>query len=708
MFEDLQAASAQAAARARRISLAAALVLALAALLGIFLVFRFVAAETERDLRAWQMQLGLVADGRAEAVEEWLAQQWAVLRELSENASLQLYMTELSLAGGQRAGVTDEPAQAGYLRNLLQATAGRAGFVEPRGQDAVPANLARAGIAGIALVGPDRRPLVATAVMPPLDGELGARLRQREAGRAMLIDMFAGADGRPALGFVQPVHAVQVQGVPREIGYLVGIRPAGDELQRRLAQPGETLRTAETLLVRREAGGLLVISRLADGTPPLRRRIAAGTLGSAELFALENPGGFGAGADHAGQAVLVTGRALAGAPWVLVRKIARAEALAETELRGQVLLWGGIAAVLLTALLILLVWRHGSSRRAAEAAERFRLLAERFGGLSRFMRLVTDGQPTAIQALGADGRVRFANRRAAALAGIAAEDMIGKDLSSLLGQGRAAELERLNRLAIEGGGRQSASQVMRIEGEDRMVRTEHLPLPADAAHGEQGGVLLVIEDITDLVRERDRRERTLDRLVHALVELVDRRDPYAAHHSERVAEVAGALAEEMNLDRTQRETVRIAASLMNVGKIGVPSALLVKNTPLSEEEMKRVRDSLAASAELLEGIEFDGPVVETLRQLREHWDGSGGPRGLKGEAILLPARIVAVANAFVGMVSARAWRAGIGLDEAAQELLGEAGRRYDRRPVAALINILENRGGRDRWRSFRDAPPASG
>ncbi|MCW5730838.1 MAG: PAS domain-containing protein [Alphaproteobacteria bacterium] len=706
MFEEQQAQIEAAAAKARRIGLVASLVLLLAAIAGIALIVRFAALEAGRDLRAWQAQLGLVADSRAAAVDEWLARQWAVLRELAENASLQLYMTELALAGGARTGVTEEPAQAAYLRHLLQASAERSGFAPAREAASVPANVARAGTAGIALVGPDHRPLAASAGMPPLDGELGARLRQREAGRAMLIDIFAGADGSPAIGFVQPVHAVQVQGVPREIGYLVGVRPAGEELQRRLAQPGETARSAETLLVRGEPGGLLILSRLADGTPPLSRRIARGTPDSAELFALENPGGFGTGIDHAGQAVLVASRALAEAPWILVRKIGRAEALAESELRVRALLWSGIGAVLLLALLIFAVWRHGSSRRAAQAAERFRLLAERFGGLSRFMRLVTDGQPTAIQALGADGKVRFANRQAAALAGIAADDMIGKDLASLLGPGRAAELERLNRLAIASGERQTSTQVMPIAGEERMVRTEHLPLPADAADGEPGGVLLVIEDITELVRERDRRERTLDRLVRTLVELVDRRDPYAAHHSERVAEVAGALAGEMELDRTERETVRIAAALMNVGKIGVPSALLVKDTPLSEEEMRRVRESVMASAELLDGIEFDGPVVETLRQLREHWDGSGGPRGLAGEAILLPARIVAVANAFVGMISNRAWRAGLGLDEAAQELLKEAGRRYDRRPVVALVNILENRGGRERWQAFREPPQA--
>jgi hypothetical protein len=96
--------------------------------------------------------------------------------------------------------------------------------------------------------------------------------------------------------------------------------------------------------------------------------------------------------------------------------------------------------------------------------------------------------------------------------------------------------------------------------------------------------------------------------------------------------------------------------MMNVGKILVPSDVLTRTEALGEAELQQIRNSIQASAELLQGVEFDGPVVETLRQLQENWDGSGAPRGLAGEEILLPARIVSVANAFVAMISPRAWR----------------------------------------------------
>jgi HD-GYP domain-containing protein (c-di-GMP phosphodiesterase class II) len=218
------------------------------------------------------------------------------------------------------------------------------------------------------------------------------------------------------------------------------------------------------------------------------------------------------------------------------------------------------------------------------------------------------------------------------------------------------------------------------------------------------GVLVVEQDVTQAVTERERRERMQRQLVSTLVRLVDRRDPYAGDHSGRVADVARAIAEEMGLDAVTAETVETAGKLMSLGKILVPSEVLTRPGKLSEDEMRLVRESLDTAADFLVGVEFDGPVVETLRQLRERWDGSGEPEGHAGEAILLTARIVAVANAFVAMVSHRAFRPGMRFDDAAERLMSECGRAFDRRVVAALLNRLDNHGGRDAWARYQDDP----
>jgi HD-GYP domain-containing protein (c-di-GMP phosphodiesterase class II) len=146
---------------------------------------------------------------------------------------------------------------------------------------------------------------------------------------------------------------------------------------------------------------------------------------------------------------------------------------------------------------------------------------------------------------------------------------------------------------------------------------------------------------------------------------------------------------------------------MNLGKILVSPDILTKQGKLTENEMQEVRDGIHATADLLEGVAFDGPVVKTLRQVQAHWDGSGYPDGLKGGTIVVTARIVAVANSFVALTSARAHRQGISVDEAIETLLAGVGKAYDRKVVAALINFLDNHGGRERWAAFKPGKPAA-
>ena len=195
-------------------------------------------------------------------------------------------------------------------------------------------------------------------------------------------------------------------------------------------------------------------------------------------------------------------------------------------------------------------------------------------------------------------------------------------------------------------------------------------------------------------------------LVSTLVSVVDRHDPYSVNHSIHVGQVAHAVAEEMGLEDSLVEAVEIAGNLMNLGKISVPEDVLTKTERLTEEEVAMIRDSVLTSADLIKSIEFDGPVEETLRQLLENYDGSCVPNGLKGEDIAITARVVAAANAFVGMVSARSWRPGMDIDEAVNTLMKETGQKFDRRAISALANYIDNRQGRDEWRSFGEAPTA--
>jgi len=418
---------------------------------------------------------------------------------------------------------------------------------------------------------------------------------------------------------------------------------------------------------------------------------------------VDSPGASAIKVNYDGVEVLTTGRKLARAPWYLVRTVPTAAALTEIQTRSAWTLTIFVAIIGALAGAMVIIWFYSTSVREAEAAEKYRISAELFTNVTEFLRVVTDNLPNPIFAVDGSGRYTFANMAASKDVEMHPRDMMGKLMSGVMGAARARTYQRINERVIDN--QVTEDDVQRIEGDSdadlRILRSSHLPIPATALR--PAGALVLLDDLTEVSAERDRRERILRQLVQTLMAVVDRRDPFSANHSARVAEVSRAVAEEMDLSRIEADTADIAASLINLGKVLVPRELLTKTDDLSEDEREILRQSVQSSADLLEGVEFDGPVVRTIREVQERWDGSG-QKGISGEDIVQAARIVAVANAFVGMVSARAYRDPLSFDQASGILQEGIDSAFDRRPVSALVNILDNRGGRERWEAYRQRP----
>ncbi len=669
---------------------------------GVWGTIVFVEKQRARDIQNWEIRLGIVADSRAAAVEAWLSEQKAAVAALAENASLQVYLTQLVLETSQNGVKVTEVPEAGYLINLLNNQAVISGFWEPE-EPEIRANVKRPGRAGIGLTDRTGQLLVSSGNMPPMNPAIRAAMAEADTGVPAIIDLYAGLDGEPVVGFVHPVYAVQADGDTDSIvGFIVGLRTVEKSLFPLLVQPGDTLQTAETMLVRQNGPLTEYLSPLSDGTAALKRKLSSDDQ-LAAAFVVKNPGLFGRRTNYLGDEVLVTGRAITGAPWYLVRSVTTLEALAESKERLNVMLGVFLLLIIGVTGTVIAVWRHGTSLRAAELAAKYKKTAEHLQERTEFLKVVTDQQPTAIAVFDQDNKYTFANKQAAEEFDLIQDEILGRKLSNVMDKDVAKDLQSMFHFARQDNLPQS--ELMRLaddEAGDRVIKSDIIPLKV--SEGETKDVLAVFQDITEVVKERERRETVLRSLVSTLVAFLDRRDPYSAYQSVRVAEVSVAIARELDVTDKVIGTVDIAGNLMNLGKMLVPPALLTKAGNLSEEEHEIVRDSLIASADLLEGVKFDLPVAETLRQLQEHWDGSGQPRGLSGTAISEAARIVAVANAFVGMVSPRAYRSAIDFNKAMSLLLEDADKRYDRKPISALINYLENRGGREKWQHFSDMP----
>lgn len=316
-----------------------------------------------------------------------------------------------------------------------------------------------------------------------------------------------------------------------------------------------------------------------------------------------------------------------------------------------------------------------------------------------FIRMIADNRPGATLVLDGAGRLWFANTQAAQHAALSPQDMVGKPLEKALPEDDILRLMPLIRRARAEA--RTVEEINRVRRgmETHYVKSQIIPLPATA--NLQDAVMINEDDITNLLVEREARERMFRQVIDTLVAVVDRRDPYAAGHSVRVGQLARAIAEQLRLDGEQIETAEIAGLLMNFGKVLVPRAILVKATALSPDELKQVHDSLMASADILALIGFSQPVVPTLRQVLEHVDGKGIPQGLAGEAIMLTARIVAVANAFVALLSARAHRPGLGVAAALDILNTQSGKAYDRRVIEALTAYIAADAHQMEWLSGR-------
>lgn len=177
--------------------------------------------------------------------------------------------------------------------------------------------------------------------------------------------------------------------------------------------------------------------------------------------------------------------------------------------------------------------------------------------------------------------------------------------------------------------------------------------------------------------------------VYALVSAVEAKDPYIYGHSRKVNTYAVALAEAIGLSPGEVANVSTAALLHDIGKIGIPDKVLNKKGKLNEEDWRAIKAHPKLGATIISNIPHLVPCVNSILHHHERWDGSGYPEGLKGEEIPIEARILAIADTFEAMTSARPYRPALSLEEIVKELRQGAGLQFDPKLVEVFIGIVE-------------------
>ena len=200
--------------------------------------------------------------------------------------------------------------------------------------------------------------------------------------------------------------------------------------------------------------------------------------------------------------------------------------------------------------------------------------------------------------------------------------------------------------------------------------------------------------LEDLKNSYSRLHRTWLQTVELTTAITYARDPYTAGHERRVAGIAVAIAMAMGLDAEKVEGIRVSGYLHDLGKIGVPSEILAKPGRLSAPEFDLVKSHSEMGYKILQEVDFPWPVAEIAYQHHERLDGSGYPRGLKGDEILLEARIMTVADVVEAMASHRPYRAGLGIEKALAEIERGRGTDFDPTVVDACLAQFREKGFR--------------
>lgn len=316
---------------------------------------------------------------------------------------------------------------------------------------------------------------------------------------------------------------------------------------------------------------------------------------------------------------------------------------------------------------------------------------------------IIDRAPTPIYVKDSGFRYVFANAAANELAGQEEGGLVGKTDEEIMSMAAVAQARADDRRILAEGTAHRAEETLSIGGVDRIFKSIKFPLLDQ--QGRPTAVCGISTDITSQIEALRLRDELTDSQQHAIEELqlsrqetVERltraiglHDHSTGEHVNRMAEVAGLLGSMLGLPPTQVQLLRLAAPMHDVGKIAISSAILRKSGPLSAAEREEMETHTTVGHEILADSESELlRLAATIAVTHhEHYDGSGYPHHLAGEEIPLEGRITAVADVFDALLSARAYRPAMTVDEALEIIKAGRGSHFDPRIVDLLVDHLD-------------------
>ena len=277
-------------------------------------------------------------------------------------------------------------------------------------------------------------------------------------------------------------------------------------------------------------------------------------------------------------------------------------------------------------------------------------------------------------------------------------DLIGKRAEELFPKEEAEKMKRDGReVVISGKPKRNIIQPYTTPDGIRWQLVDKVPYISK--EGKIIGVIGLAKDITEQRKSEQKFQdtfqklkKTMDAAINTMSKIVEAKDPYTAGHQWRVSQLATAIAKELHFSEDKVEGIRIASLIHDIGKVGLPSEILSKPDKICNEEYNLIKRHSQVGYDILKGIDFSYPVAEIVLQHHERLNGLGYPNHLKGDKILLEAKIIGVADVVEAMSSHRPYRPALGIDKALEEITQNKGILYDPEAVDVCLKLFKEKG----------------
>jgi PAS domain S-box-containing protein/putative nucleotidyltransferase with HDIG domain len=312
-------------------------------------------------------------------------------------------------------------------------------------------------------------------------------------------------------------------------------------------------------------------------------------------------------------------------------------------------------------------------------------------------RLLTDSSPDTIARFDGSFRHLSINRMVEKELGLPVEHIIGKTNREL---GMPELVVEKWEAGLHAVFQEKKEQVVDIDFEtpDGFAHYTSWIVPEITQSGAVNTAISITRNITERKRSEQKIAKTLDIYRKALEGIIlsmgtvmSKRDNYTAEHQLRVANLAVAIAEELGLEESRIEGLKLAAEVHDIGKISIPAEILTKPGELTDLEYMIIQTHPRSGYEILCSIDFPWPLAEIIVQHHEKIDGSGYPESLRGDEILLEAKIICLADVVEAMASHRPYRASLGINAALEEIEQQRGILYDEGVVDACLRLFRDK-----------------